>query len=192
MMTLIEFDDPGLLLLPYHRVIGGLSPEQLNQVRAGMDDVFEARPLNPDVTPAAAVSEVARVGENAHCFAAFWADAPPTIHTLRPGVDWAGWGQLAVSEAWVLQERALAPALGDALAHHVDYSPDHEAIVQQVNAGSAAGGYPAQALPPGTVPPHRQRRQPSAPQVNLLLPQAAHRPGNQPAGRPPVGHEVLP
>ena len=135
MMTLIEFDDPGLLLLPYHRVIGGLSSEQLEGVRAGINDVFEARPLNPDITPAAAVSEVARIGANGHCFAAFWADAPPSIHTLRPGVDWTGWGELAVSEAWVLQERALAPALGDALAHHVDYSPDHEAIVQQVNAG---------------------------------------------------------
>ena len=135
MMTLVEFDDPGLLLLPYHRVAGGMTDEQLDDVRALMNGLFDSRPLNPDVTPAEAVSEVARVGESAHCFAAFWSDGPPTLHTLRSGVDWADWGQLAVSEAWVLQERVLAPALEDALADCIDYSPDQDAIVQQVNLG---------------------------------------------------------
>ena len=135
MMTLVEFDDPGLLLLPYHRVAGGMSDAQLSDVRARIDALFDSRPLHPDITPAAAVNEVARVGENAHCFAVFWSDAAPTLHTLRDDVDWAAWGSLAVSEAWVLQERALIPALGDALGRHIDYSPDHDAIVQRVNLG---------------------------------------------------------
>ena len=85
MMTLIEFDDPGLLLLPYHRVLGGLSTDQLSDVRSRMEEVFEARPLDLDITPQGAVDEVARRGENGHCFGVFWADAPPTIHTLRSG-----------------------------------------------------------------------------------------------------------
>lgn len=135
MMTLVEFDDPGLLLLPYHRVAGGMTDEQFSDVRALMDGLFDSRPLDPDITPAAAVAEVARVGENAHCFAVFWADAPPSVHTLRGGVDWQSWGSLAVSEAWVLQERVLAPALGDELGEHIDYSPDHDGIVQRVNLG---------------------------------------------------------
>ena len=135
MMTLVEFDDPGLLLLPYHRVAGGMNDEQLGDVRALIDGLFDSRPLNPDITAAAAVDEVARVGEDRHCFAVFWHDAAPTLHTLRDGVDWTAWGSLAVSEAWLLQERALIPALGDGLAGCVDYSPDHDAIVQQVNVG---------------------------------------------------------
>ena len=135
MLTLVEFDDPGLLLLPYHRVAGGMSDEQLVDVRALMDGLFDSRPLDPDITPAGAVAEVARVGEDAHCFAVFWADGPPTLHTMRAGVDWASWGQLAVSEAWVLQERVLAPALGDSLGGCIDYSPDHDGIVQRVNLG---------------------------------------------------------
>ena len=135
MMTLVEFDDPGLLLLPYHRVAGGMDDEQLSDVRALMDGLFDSRPLDPDITPAGAVAEVARVGEDAHCFAVFWADAPPTLHTMRAGVGWESWGQLAVSEAWVLQERVLAPALGDALGNCIDYSPDQDGIVQRVNLG---------------------------------------------------------
>ena len=135
MMTLVEFDDPGLLLLPYHRVAGGMNDEQMSDVRALMDGLFDSRALDPDITPAGAVAEVARVGENAHCFAVFWSDAPPTLHTMRSGVGWESWGQLAVSEAWVLQERVLAPALGDALGECIDYSPDHDGIVQRVNLG---------------------------------------------------------
>ncbi len=135
MMTLVEFDDPGLLLLPYHRVAGGMDDEQLSDVRALMDGLFDSRPLDPDITPAGAVVEVARLGEDAHCFAVFWSDAPPTLHTMRAGVGWESWGQLAVSEAWVLQERVLAPALGDALGERIDYSPDHDGIVQRVNLG---------------------------------------------------------
>ena len=153
MMTLVEFDDPGLLLLPYHRVAGGMSSEQLDAVRSAMGEYFDARPLNPDITPGAAVADVARIGENAHCFAVFWSDAPPTIHTLRSGIDWASWGQLAVSEAWVLQERVLSPVLGDALAQHIDYSPDHEAIVQQVNVGEQQA---AILLKPFPLEPFRQ------------------------------------
>ena len=135
MMTLVEFDDPGLLLLPYHRVVGGLSPEQLASVRQRLDDLFDARPLDTGGSTSAAVSEVARVGHNQHCFAVFASDCAPTMHTLKPGLDWQGWGSLAVSEAWLLQERVLAPALGDALGQHIDYSPDHDAIVEQVNRG---------------------------------------------------------
>ena len=153
MMTLVEFDDPGLLLLPYHRVAGGMSAEQLDAVRAKMGEYFEARPLNPAVTPSAAVAEVARVGDNSHCFAVFWTDAPPTIHTLRPEVDWAAWGPLAVSEAWVLQERVLSPVLGDSLAQCIDYSPDHESIVQQVNVGAQQA---AILLKPFPLEPFRQ------------------------------------
>lgn len=153
MMTLIEFDDPGLLLLPYHRVFQALSPEQLAAVRLKMDDIFDARPLNPDITPSAAVGEVTRIGENGHCFAVFWADAPPTVHTLRPEADWSSWGSLAVSEAWVLQERVLSPVLGEALAQHVDYSPDHDAIAQGVASGAHQA---AILLKPFPLEPFRQ------------------------------------
>ena len=33
MMTLIAFEDTGLMVLPYHRILGGLSPDKLSQVR---------------------------------------------------------------------------------------------------------------------------------------------------------------
>ena len=136
MMTLIEFDDPGLLLLPYHRVVGGLTGEQLAGVRRSLDAIFDSRSLGAGVSPSAAVAEVARVGSDTLCCALYAADGPPQLLTLRDGIDRDAWGALAVSEAWVLQERALAPVLGEALSRHIDYSPDHDAIVAQVAAGA--------------------------------------------------------
>ena len=136
MMTLVEFDDPGLLLLPYHRVVGGMTAAQLDDVRRRIDELFDAQPLDAGISADDAVAEVARRGRDAHCFALFANDGTATLHTLRAGVDWQSWGMLAVSEAWLLQERALTPALGDALPRCVDYSPDHAAIVEQARRGA--------------------------------------------------------
>ena len=44
MMTLIAFDDPGLVVLPYHRNLSGLGDEQLARVKARIAEVFDAEP----------------------------------------------------------------------------------------------------------------------------------------------------
>ena len=56
--------------------------------------------------------------------------------TLRENVDWRQWGELAVSEAWVLDEQVIKPLLGDGLARHVDYSHDAAGAVGMVADGS--------------------------------------------------------
>ena len=44
MMTLISMDAPGLLVLPYHRVLGGLSDDERTALRVGLEQAFEIRP----------------------------------------------------------------------------------------------------------------------------------------------------
>ena len=51
MMTLIAFEDPGLLVLPYHRMLGGLSPDQFSEVQRRLGEIFQAAPIQWD-TPA--------------------------------------------------------------------------------------------------------------------------------------------
>lgn len=46
MMSLIEIHDPGLVVLPYHRVIGGLSNAELGRLLALIDDTFELQTLD--------------------------------------------------------------------------------------------------------------------------------------------------
>ena len=46
MMSLIEIQDPGLLVLPYHRAIRGLSPEELERMLARVKETFDIQPLD--------------------------------------------------------------------------------------------------------------------------------------------------
>jgi uncharacterized protein (DUF1015 family) len=41
MITLVEFNDPGLVVLPAHRLVRGLSAESLDDLRGGLETFFE-------------------------------------------------------------------------------------------------------------------------------------------------------
>ena len=138
MMTLIEFSDPGLMVLPYHRVVGGLSEPSLGQLLERLDEVFTSAPME------AAGQDVA--GEMAAKVAACGLDekvagmigpagSGPQILTLRPELDWQVWGPLAVSEAWILEEQVLKLVLGESLPRHVGYIHDHGDAAKQVASG---------------------------------------------------------
>lgn len=138
MMALVEFNDPGLLLLPYHRTLGGLSPEQLDRLRDQMDEVFEVHPV--DLAAEGGVERLLErvdfLGSDRHALAVV-GPAPNEAYLLllRPGINWREWGDLAVSEGWVMEEKVLRPVLGDALGRHLDYSHDHDQAVARVGSG---------------------------------------------------------
>jgi uncharacterized protein (DUF1015 family) len=139
MMALVEFDDPGLLLLPYHRTVGGLSPDLLAQVQEQLDELFEAQPVDLASTGGVErlLDQVAFLGKERHACALVGPEREDAyLLMLREGVDWQQWGQLAISEAWVLEEKALRPLLGEAMAQHVNYSHDHDLAVEQVASGA--------------------------------------------------------
>ena len=46
MMSLIEIQDPGLLVLPYHRVIRGLSPGEMERMMALINETFNIQTLD--------------------------------------------------------------------------------------------------------------------------------------------------
>ena len=135
-MALIEFDDPGLLLLPYHRVVGGLSPDALGGIKAKLSELFEVQPAPPEQSIGALLDQVHTLGQQGHALAVVGLDGNvPSLLTLRREVDWRQWGELAVSEAWILEEQVIRPLLGEATAQHIDYTHDHDAAVSQVASG---------------------------------------------------------
>ena len=138
-MSLTEFDDPGLQLLPYHKVIGRLSPEQLAALERGLLDLFNAESVN--LAQCGGAEGLGRLvidsGRGKHTVGLVGPDAAQArLLTLRGDIDWRRWGELAVSEAWVLDEQVIKPLLGDALARHVDYSHDAARTVGMVSDGS--------------------------------------------------------
>ena len=142
MMALVEFDDPGLLLLPYHRTVNGLSDNLLTEVREGLDELFEVQPVTletdkqGDNAVARLLDQVAFLGSDRHALAMVGpAKGEAYLLMLRPNVNWQQWGELAISEAWVLEEKVLRPLLGDNLNTYVNYSHNHDLAVEQVNSG---------------------------------------------------------
>ena len=137
MMALVEFDDPGLLLLPYHRGVGNLSQAKLEQLVAQLDRYFETEPFDLSADGVEGlVQRVASLGKGRHVLGVVGPQpGAATLRTLRRDVDWRHWGPLAVSEAWVLEEQVLKPVMGDTAAQQVDYSHDPQRLVDRVGAG---------------------------------------------------------
>ena len=139
MMTLICFDDPGLLVLPYHRLLGGLSREQLAEVEKRLFEIFEPKAMDSNGSQSAdgLVEQVADEGLNGHALAMV-APGEDGSHLLTPreGSDWQAWGPLAVSEAWILEEQVLKPVLGEATLDHLGYIHGHQDAVDLVASGA--------------------------------------------------------
>ena len=150
MMSLSEFDDAGLQLLPYHKVIGGLSPEQLEGLEARLLELFESETV--DLGQFGGAEGLGRMvierGEGRHMLGLVGPRGDQArLLSLREDIDWRAWGELAVSEAWVLDEQVIKPLLGDNLSRHVDYSHDARGIGSMVQEGSQQLGFLLKPFP---------------------------------------------
>ena len=133
MMTLIAFDDPGLVVLPYHRNLYDLDDTQLARVQSRLAELFDAEWLG-DLPASKVVELVAERGQDAQVMAAL-TPAGGQLLTLRPDAAADDWGAMSVSEAWILEEKILRPELGDATLQHLGYLHDHDEAAQGVAAG---------------------------------------------------------
>ena len=140
MMTLVGFEDPGLLVLPYHRMLGGLSPDQFSEVQRRLGEIFQAAPIQEgkllDAESAAREAASGDGGGHAMVMVRPGGESPELL-TLRPEVDWRDWGPLAVSEAWILEEKVLRPVLGDATLAHLGYIHSQQEAADAVASGGS-------------------------------------------------------
>ena len=141
MMSLIDFADPGLLVLPYHRTVGGLAPSTLAALRSRLLEVFRAVPFpEPPASPEALESAVARHSETT-----------PVLGLLEPGGEAPlmlslqaeeGRGEadsadeaLRRFEGWVLHQEVLNRVLGSEAERHIEYTHDPREAWEQVSHG---------------------------------------------------------
>ena len=134
MMTLISYDDPGLVVLPYHRNLSGLSAQQLERVKERLYQLFEPEPAE-GLSPGELVALVEERGRNGRVMAAVTPDGAQLL-TVRESAVGDDWGLLAVSEAWVLEEQVLRPELGDATLQHLGFLHDHDEAAAGVADGA--------------------------------------------------------
>jgi len=50
MMTLVDFDDPGLIILPPHRLLRGISKSAISELTSRLDSLFEIEKLPLDIS----------------------------------------------------------------------------------------------------------------------------------------------
>ena len=125
MMVLVEFHDPGLMVLPYHRVLGPLHQTQLDSVWAVLREWGEIVPI-PSATDATKLqAEVENAGHEGLVVGLLGPESNgPCLLKIRERPEMESWGPMAQSEPWLLEEQILPPALGDALEHCLTYVHD--------------------------------------------------------------------
>ena len=151
MMGLIEFDDPGLMVLPYHRVVGGLDSSTLARVKDGLGRFFDvgAFPEQGPMGLERVMEEIERQGTDQLVMGLLdpTSDDDFQLLTLKHGVDLEQWGLIARSEAWVLEEQVLKPVLGDSLIRCLTYLHDGDEAEQKVRGGEYQLGFFLKSFP---------------------------------------------
>ena len=132
MMTLISFDDPGLVVLGYHRTLNGVPADKLANIKAKLDELFDSETISGDSD--ALIEQVDRLGANQRLLASVDSEGAKLL-TLKDSAVQPDWGSLAASEAWVLEEQVLRPELGEATLDYLDFMHDHQAAVDQATSG---------------------------------------------------------
>ena len=125
MMVLVEFQDPGLMVLPYHRVLGPLQPGQLDAVWNTFREWGEIVPASNTGDMALLQSEVESEGLEGPVVALLGPKGDgPYLLKIRRRQEMASWGPMAESEPWLLEEKILTQALGDSLEGCLSYVHD--------------------------------------------------------------------
>ncbi|MDA1127115.1 MAG: DUF1015 domain-containing protein [Chloroflexi bacterium] len=133
MMTLIAFDDPGLVVLGYHRTLNGVPEDKLANIKAKLEELFDSEPVSGDAD--ALVEQVTRLGADRRLLASVDSGGAKLL-TLKDSAVGPDWGALSASEAWVLEEQVLRPELGDATLNHLGFIHDHvEAVARATDGG---------------------------------------------------------
>ena len=153
MMGLIDFDDPGLLVLPYHRVARGLGDAALDRVRGDLARFFHRQPFgNEDQPPSYTrlLEEVEAQGKDKVVMGLLDPKGSGLeLLTLKPEAAQEEWGLLGDSEAWVLEEQVLRPILGESLGRCISYVHDGDEAAESVRSGQYELGFFLRPFPLG-------------------------------------------
>jgi len=137
MAYLVEFDDPGFSVLPYHRVIKGLNESQLTAIRNKVQALFhiEVPDGGNDVHPTSLVKEIVKRGASEPVLGLFDNNAAPKILRLKSESVPKTQGPIAKFEAWLLEKLILEDILGDAIDTHVTWLHNEVEAIDLVKSG---------------------------------------------------------
>jgi uncharacterized protein (DUF1015 family) len=139
---LISFDDPGLVIQPYYRVVHGLDNQKLEQMRNLLATLFMAIPA-VDLTPTGLDAAIANLAQNQVVLGVVEQGKAPVLlapaddTVPAPDATLTPLEQAKAVEANVLQELLFRPVMGDTFPDNVAYVHDPVEAVRMVESGEA-------------------------------------------------------
>ena len=150
MSYLVEFDDPGLVVLPYHRVIRDVDAEASRRLREVLHRCFTETPLGrvPGDPSEPLLKKLEQQAKGKRAFGMVSAESrTASIMSLREECVPEGAGAAARFEAWVLEEMVLKPVFGDAVERHVDWIHNPQEALELLRDGTHQAAFLLNALP---------------------------------------------
>jgi hypothetical protein len=155
MMNLVPTNDQGLLVLPFHRLAGGLSEEALGSLRRIVEGTFDSSAAGVPTGSAEVIARHITERLAAHPASEFIVAAlglePGKLQflTLPEGRDpRVGGPPLERSDMWVLHSKAITPALGGEIEREsVSLTNDTIEAVKSVQSGEKQVGLFLRGLP---------------------------------------------
>lgn len=153
MMTLIDFEDPGLVVEPYHRVVGGLTSSIFNILRERLFEIFDVTVLTERPATPMAFEEVVEK----------YSQKEPVIGLVISGEerffllslkaenvgqrDVSAYDALHRFEGWILHNEVLNTVLGQDVGKHVDYIHDPAEALHKVSTGQSQFAFLLRSMP---------------------------------------------
>jgi hypothetical protein len=163
MMALTELDDPGLVVLPTHRVAHSLSPAQLGSLSSRLGEYFEVLAAADSPSPKAIDSALAEIQRSPRRAFVLYGPLPSGLRVIALKPEWLGqtfdtehgeaWNRLDVSILHsVIGGKVLGLSAEDmASQRHFSYTRDPEEAVRAVQTGQGQIALLLNPTPPTAI-----------------------------------------
>ena len=182
MMTFVNMDSSGLVILPTHRVVHSLPSFSMDSLRTGASDFFSVEEADASINAARAT---VMLREAAHTGTSLLAVGRDRVFLLsRPKAPASAFGDLSLRQQGLdvvqLHKLLLEGALGiseEAIRNqqNVTYIRDASEAMAAVRDGTCRCGLPDESGAHAADPGHCLRRRSAAAKIHRLLSEAAQR-----------------
>jgi uncharacterized protein (DUF1015 family) len=162
LMALIDFADPGLVVLPTHRLLSGLSPAQQRRLADRLGDYFEVVAAADQAAPRAIEAALRQLETTSGPAYAFYGPKPGGLRVLALKPQWRSatfdsshseaWNKLDVAVLHAVLGRILELGPEDLASERCfRYTRDAQAAVRQVQAEEAQLAVLLRPTPPTAI-----------------------------------------
>jgi uncharacterized protein (DUF1015 family) len=148
MMALVDFADPGLLVLPTHRLIYDLSDDGLRQLASGLGEYFDVAAVAESASPKALEGMLAQLAAARHPSFVLYGPLPSGLRLLTLKPEWHGhtfdashspaWNALEVSIIHAIIGRVLKLSAEDVSGQrYFRYIQEPPTAIRAVQCGEA-------------------------------------------------------